>query len=260
MILVYLLNRWTRHKQQKLRLHRLPENFFGGAGLELLVRDDSGFESLLGVRIVRGRNGVGLSGSFKESVPTWSHILAPPAAHHQARFLRPTNTQQTQREPQRHADYHRPERAQDRNKHRESHFKLSVSRSRFGGVQTGFGDGAAPLLIEPEVSRSSTKSIYGKDATSSLNFTLDCYVSVCPLPGSSPRLGVSIRGGASGPAARGGGISGHRLAGEALPWYSAPGADLYCRRWCNRCPLTVEMRRVLYFLLNGFTFSVDKAA
>lgn len=32
-------------------------------------------------------------------------------------------------------------------------------------------------------------------------------MSVCPLPGSSPRLGVSIRGGASGPAARGGGIS-----------------------------------------------------
>lgn len=75
----------------------LPE-YFLRAALDLFIRNYSRFEILLGLHIVDGRYGVGLSGSFEQSILTRSYNLALLGVHI-ARFLRPVDAQQAQREP-----------------------------------------------------------------------------------------------------------------------------------------------------------------
>lgn len=80
-----------------LQAPRSPENFLWGALLDLLIGDYSRLEILLGLHIVVGRYGVGLSGSFKLSIPIQSRVLASPRVW-VTRFFRPVHAQQAQRE------------------------------------------------------------------------------------------------------------------------------------------------------------------
>lgn len=69
----------NKHKPYNATLLiNLPENFLWST-LDLFVWDDSWFEILLGLHIVDGGNGVGLTSSFELSILPQSHNLTLPA-------------------------------------------------------------------------------------------------------------------------------------------------------------------------------------
>lgn len=96
-----------------------PEYFLRGA-LDLFVRNYSRLKILLGLGIVGSGYGVGLSSSFEQPVRTLGDQLGL-AAVRITGVLRPVDAQQAQGEAERDPDHHRAERADDRNKCRESH-------------------------------------------------------------------------------------------------------------------------------------------
>lgn len=67
----------------------LPENFLWSTLLDLFIRDYSRLKILR--RIVDGRNGAGLSGSFKLPILPQSHVVL--RAVWVTRFLRPVHAE-----------------------------------------------------------------------------------------------------------------------------------------------------------------------
>lgn len=140
-------------------IQRLPEHLLWGTLLDLFVRDYSGLEILLGLRVVEGGNGVGLSGSSQLPIVTHSHVIALPAVQ-VTRVFRPVDAQQAQREAQRDADHHRADRAQDGIERGEAHLVLFGSEratapaSLRNGSKRASGTGKQANYIQPECGAS----------------------------------------------------------------------------------------------------------
>lgn len=110
----------TLNSQKQSASTTLPKYFLWCA-LDLFVGNYSRLKILLGLSIVGSGYRVGLSGSFEQPIRTQARNQLSLAAVRIAGVLRPVDAQQAQGKAEWDPDHHRAERADDRNKRRESH-------------------------------------------------------------------------------------------------------------------------------------------